>query len=225
MGVGNLEKLGFRKGMIFEAIVSTYSHEGRPNAAPMGIRSEDMKHVIMSPFKRTQTYKNMKNKGCAVVNFVADPTTFYQTAFKDEGTGSNAINNLFEKATVVEAPRLKEVDALLEVAVVEAKDVGKRGMIVGRVVHGNIGPSRFRPYCRGGFAVIEAVIHATRIREFLAAGREGETGRLIELVEHYQRLIKRVAPNSEYVTTVDELMARIDRWKREGSGLQPSEVL
>jgi hypothetical protein len=221
----DLEKFGFRKGMIFEAVVSTYSHEGRPNAAPMGITSEDLKHVIMRPFKRTQTYENMNSRKCAVVNFIADPTTVYQTAFKDEATVRNAVNNFFEKATVVEAPRLKEIDAFLEVAVVEAKDEGKRGMIVGRVVHGDIGPSRFRPYCRGGFAVIEAVIHATRIREFLASGRDGEAGRLIELVEYYRGLIERVAPNSVYVTTVDDIMARIDRWKREERGHQPSKAL
>ena len=221
----DLEKLGFRKGMIFEAIVSTYSHERRPNAAPMGITSEDMKHVIISPFKGTRTYENMNHTRCAVVNFIADPITVYQTAFKDEATIRNAINTLFEKATVVEAPRLKEVDAFLEVTVVEAKDEGQRGILVGRVVHWNIRPSRFRPYCRGGFAAIEAVIHATRIREFLASGREDEAERLIELVKHYQGLIERVAPNSEYGKTVDEIMARIDRWKREGSGRQPSEAL
>ena len=216
----DLEKLGFAKGMIFESIVSTYSREGRPHAAPMGVTSEDMKHVILTPFKKTQTYKNMEKRRCAVVNFLADPATFYKTAFKDEAAVSNCVNNFFEKATVVDAPRLKEVDAFLEVSVVESTNEGNRGMIVGRVVHWNICPSRFRPYCRGPFAVIEAVIHATRIREFLAAGREGEAGRLIELVEYYQRLIERVAPDSEYVKTVDEIMARIELWKRKGRGLK-----
>lgn len=211
----DLEKLGFIKGMTFESIVSTYSHGGRPNAAPMGITSEDMKHVIISPFKRTQTYKNINNKGCAVVNFIANPTTFYQTAFKDEGTVNTHVNNFFEKATVVDAPRLKKIDAFLEVSAVESTDDGTRGMIIGRVVHWKIFPSRFRPYCRGAFAVIEAVIHATRIREFLALGNEADAGRLIELVEYYQRLIERVAPNSEYAKTVDEIMARIEVWKRK----------
>ncbi len=221
----DLEKLGFRKDMIFEGIVSTYSHEGRPNAAPMGITSEDLKHVIISPFKGTQTYENMKYTRCAVVNFLADPTTFYQTAFKDEATVRNAVNTLFEKATMVEAPRLKETDAFLEVAVVESTDGGDRGILVGKVVHWDIGSSRFQPYCRGGFAAIEAVIHATRIRKFLTSGREDEAERLIELVKHYQGLIDRVAPNSVYEKTVDDIMARIDRWKREERSRQQPEVL
>jgi hypothetical protein len=212
-----LEKLGFVRGVIFETIVSTYSPDGRPNAAPMGVISEDMRHVIISPFKTTQTYTNLKDCGFAVINFVADASTFYKTAFKNETEDSAYGDAFFKKAEFVDAPKLKEVEAFLEVSVVKLHEGENRAQVICRIDRWEKGISQFRPYCRGEFATIEAIIHATRIREFLIQGIESETKRLIELVEYYQCLISRVAPDSGYSKIIEEVIARIDVWKEKSS--------
>lgn len=219
-----LEELGVIKGVIFEAIVSTYSPDGRPNAAPMGVVSDDMRHLVISPFTTTQTFTNLKRGGCAVVNFVIDASTFYKTAFKDEGVESAYGDDFFTRAEVVDAPRLKDVDALLEVSVVKLHEGENRAQVICRIDRWERGASRFQPYCRGGFAVIEAIIHATRIRMFLSQGSEGEARRLMELVEYYQRLISRVAPDSEYSRIIEDVIARIDDWKERASLKESSFV-
>lgn len=219
-----LEELGFVRGMIFETIVSTYSLEERPNAAPMGVVSDDMRHVVISPFTTTQTFTNLKRGGCAVVNFVADASTFYKTAFKNEGVESAYGDDFFERAEVVDAPRLKDVDALLEVSVVKLQEEENRAQVICRIDRWERGTSRFQPYCRGGFAVIEAIIHATRIRMFLSQGSEGEARRLMELVEYYQQLISRVAPDSAYSRIMGDIITRIEVWKERSSLKESSFV-
>jgi hypothetical protein len=79
----SLTKLGLKKGMIFETIVTT-SNNKIPNAAPMGITTEDMKHLIIQPYKSSQTYENLLLTNLAVVNFIDDPWLFYRTALKDD---------------------------------------------------------------------------------------------------------------------------------------------
>lgn len=72
--------------------------------------------------------------------------------------------------------------------------------------------------------MIEAIIHATRIRMFLSQGREGEARRLMNLVEYYQRLIARVAPDSEYSRIIEDVIVRIDVWLEKSSLTESSIV-
>ncbi len=210
-----LEELGFQKRMIFESIVSTYSPEGQPNAAPMGVETEDLMHLVLRPYTTTQTYANLKHHGCAVVNFLTDATIFYKTAFKPEEGGPLANAEWFERAEVVKAPRLRAVDALLEVSVVELRDEEPRAHATCRVDRWERVASRFQPYCRGTFAVIEAIIHATRIQMLLAHDRESEAERLKKLMEHYQQLTTRVAPDSEYPRIIEDLLAKTAHWREQ----------
>ena len=219
-----LDELGLARGVIFEAIVSTYSPEGRPNAAPMGVVSDDMRQLVISPFTTTQTFTNLKRGGCTVINFVADASTVYKTAFKNEGGESVCGDVFFQRAEVVDAPRLKDVDALLEVSVVKLHEEETRAQVICRIDRWQQSASRFQPYCRGGFAVIEAIIHATRIRMFLSQGSEGEARRLMNLVEYYQRLIARVAPDSEYSRIIEDVIVRIDVWLEKSSLTESSIV-
>lgn len=208
-----LEALGFRRGVIFEAIVSTYSPRGQPNAAPMGVLTEDLTQLVLRPYTTTRTYANLKHRGCAVVNFVTDATTFYRTAFKPEEEKSMTRADWFERAEVVAAPRLREVDALLEVSVVELRDEEPRAHVTCRIDRWERDASRFRPYCRGTFAAIEAIIHATRIQMLLAHGQMREAEKLIELVEHYHQVTTRVAPDSEYPRIIEDLLAKTTWWR------------
>jgi hypothetical protein len=50
-----------------------------------------------------------------VVNFIADASTVYKTAFKNETVDRTYDDDFFEKSEAVDALRLKEVDAFLSV--------------------------------------------------------------------------------------------------------------
>ena len=51
--------------MIFEAVVTTLSPDGRTHVAPMGVRYRESL-VILKPFKPSTTLDNILATGCAV---------------------------------------------------------------------------------------------------------------------------------------------------------------
>jgi len=110
--VTSLDDLGFLKGSIGETIVSTYSSDGQPNAAPMGVVIEGHERLLIRPYVSSLTYRNLQAKRCAVVNVTSNPEMFYLTAFKEANPDGKLSPELFEKAETVDAPRLRAADAL-----------------------------------------------------------------------------------------------------------------
>ncbi|UCH01898.1 MAG: DUF447 family protein [Candidatus Bathyarchaeota archaeon] len=204
-----LATLGFKKGWIFEAIVAT-SYNAVPNAAPMGVTTYDMEHIIIRPYKSTQTYTNLVANMCATINITTDPQLFYKTAFKKRRINSLPPTLFVE--TTIGAPRLRGADAYIEASVdkIEENDQN-RANVTCKVERIKIINDDLRLYCRGLFAVLEGIIHTTRIEEFLSKGREDEANRLIEKVKYYQGLIERVSPLSDYTAIMDKLFTRITK--------------
>jgi hypothetical protein len=81
--MANLSDLGFKAGVISEAIVTTYNADGSANAAPMGLKLIDEVHLSMSVFNSSKTCQNLKAKKSAVVNLTSDIDVFYKSAIKD----------------------------------------------------------------------------------------------------------------------------------------------
>jgi hypothetical protein len=67
-------------------------------------------------------------------------------------------------------------------------------------------------YCRAPYILMETLIHATRVREFVLKGLKDETVELLKLIENYMSLIHRVAPDSRYETMTNLIVENlIDR--------------
>ncbi|MEM3538227.1 MAG: DUF447 family protein [Nitrososphaerales archaeon] len=207
----SLSDLGFIKNCIFEAIVSTYNIKNLPNAAPMGVITDDMHKLIIKPYTTSQTYRNLLSQKCAVINITSDPLVYYKTAFKDIND-SNILLDWFEKANRVNAPKLKNADAYIEVRVTKIENKKDRAKVLCEVV--DIVPVKITPkaYCRATFAVIESIIHTTRIKVFFLKDKR-KTEELIRLVKYYETLVRRVAPSSIYSDIMKENLKRIEAWK------------
>ena len=214
----NLTNLGFLKGAIMETIVSTYNANEQPNAAPMGIKTEDMKHIVIQPYTSSMTYANLQSKRCAAINVTSNPELYYRTAFKEANPGGRTPLEWFEKVETVDAPGLRMADAFVEVSVLDIKSLGAERAEVSCDVQ-LIKTSSLLPkvYCRATFATIESIIHATRVKLFLAGDRQKQeqARRLIELIEHYNAIVNRIAPNSRYSAIMADLTQRINSWKDE----------
>jgi len=212
----NLANLGFLRETTVEVIVSTYGANGQPNAAPMGVRTEDMKHIVIRPYMSTVTYANLQSKRCAVINVTSNPELYYRTAFKEANPEGQMPSEWFEKAETVDAPRLCMADAFVEVSVVDIKSLGaERAEVLCDVKLVRASSLLPKAYCRATFATIEAIIHATRVKVFLAEDEEKqrEARRLMGLIEHYHALVNRVAPNSNYSAIMADLTERINKWR------------
>jgi hypothetical protein len=216
--MNSLANLGFLENIILETIVSTYNANGEPNAAPMGVKTEDMKHLIIRPYTSSLTYANLQSKQCAVVNITSNPELYYRTTFKEVNPKGRIPSEWFEKAEKVDAPKLRVADAFIEVSVIDINlSEAERATVlcdVQLVKAPNLLP---KAYCRAVFATIEAIIHATRVKLFLKGDQEKrkEAYRLIGLIDHYSALVSRVAPDSRYSAIMADLKKRIDSWKVE----------
>jgi hypothetical protein len=219
-----LADLGFSRDMIAETILSTYDAQRQVNAAPMGVTIKNAKQIVLRIYTSSLTYKNLQVKRCAVVNVVTDPDLFYQTAFKYNETKSSLPREWFEKAELVDAPRLRKAEAHIEVdvdAVRHLKD--GRAEITCEVKL--IRASKILPkvYCRALFATIEAIIHATRVEVFMKHGdreKKEQALKLIELIGECNNVVNRVAPNSRYSEIMEDLTEHINSWRVEGESLR-----
>jgi hypothetical protein len=221
--MANLDDLGFLKDTIGETIVSTYSADGQPTAAPMGVVIESNEQLRIRPYISSLTYKNLQTKRCAVVNVTSNPELFYLTAFKEANPDGKLPPDLFEKAETVDAPRLRTADATVEVLVDEAGSFStERAEFLCNVQLVKASKKLPKVYCRAQFATIEAIIHATRIKPFLRGNKQEQERafRLLELVEICQDVVNRTAPKSRYSEIMAELTRRINLWRKESESLR-----
>lgn len=219
----NLYDLGFLKNTIGETIVSTYSADGQPTAAPMGVVIEINERLLIRPYISSLTYRNLQAKRCAVVNLTSNPELFYLTAFKEANPDGKLPPDLFEKAETVDAPRLRAADATVEVSVDETGSFStERAEFLCNVKLVKASKKLPKVYCRAQFATIEAIIHATRIKPFLRGDKQEQKQaiKLLELVDVCQLVVERTAPNSHYSEIMADLTQRINLWRNESESLR-----
>lgn len=210
-----LSSLGIRKKRIYEVVVSTYNQNGKPTAAPMGLRALDTKMFLIRPYVSTSVYRNLHDTQCGVVNITTSPGLFFRTTFKNEQRRLALPRRWFTCGKTVNAPRIKSAEGHIEFIVKHldfenedrARYTCKSSLIEAR-------RSFPRPYCRSNFALIECIIHATRIKPFLSDGRRAEAEKLMDLVEYYKQLTDRVAPSSEDARMMSELSNLVGTWRK-----------
>ncbi len=212
-----LADLGFQNGVIVETVVSTYNAKITPNAAPMGITMEDAQHVTIKLFTTSSTYKNLKTKKCAVINVTCDIEVFYRTAFKEANPKGKVPPEWFEKAETGEAPRLSMADAFVEVSVISLKPLGEEkaeAFCDVKLVKASVGNFP-KVYCRAFSATLEAIIHATRVKNFLSGSKDQQKQavKLLETIENCRDIVNRVAPNSRYSEIMVDLDKMISLWR------------
>jgi hypothetical protein len=211
-----LDMLEVDLGFIYEVVVSTSDIDGSPNAAPMGIqfvadhKSNENKKILVRPYKSTTTYKNLISRREAVINVTSDPEIFYKSLSKREAAQVNALKSLFQMAKTVKPPRIKGCDAYIEVSVEDSNNASSkdedRGEILCEIKLVQVEKPAAKLYCRAPHALIETMIHATRVSELISEGSINEANQLLELIDRYGDLIHRVAPGSRYDTMADAII-------------------
>jgi hypothetical protein len=206
-----LSDLGFRKGIIAEAIVSTYNPDGSSNAAPMGIFMIDDQHVAVNFYNSSQTLVNVKvNKG-AVLNLTRDIETYYRTAFKDANPDGKVPEDCFIVAEAVKAPMLWSAEATVEVSLEDLATLDFERTRVIFKVHRVVSVPRYpQVYCRAFGVTVEAIINATRVEAL--SGIKTEQKRIEELLKQIEvchAVVCRVAPDSTYAAIMEDMMKKV----------------
>src|SRR4030042_4180457 len=115
--MAKLTDLGFSKDIVVETILSTYNPDGQPNAAPIGILMKNEQCVTIKLYKTSSTYQNLVSRRCGVINITSDPEVFFLSAFKEANPNAKIPYEWFEKADILDAPKLHSADATVEISI------------------------------------------------------------------------------------------------------------
>jgi hypothetical protein len=170
----------------------------------MGITPLRGGKVAIRPYTDTATYRNLLRTGCATINFSSDPLLYYFSALKF--LKAECLKGMFKRSDAVDSPELRKADAVLSVDVERIRGEGKKRALFECSVLSIRGPKvkSVEPYSRAPHALMECIIHATRIKPY-AESDLNEAKRLLSLIEHHRSIISRVAKYSTYAQAADEI--------------------
>ena len=146
----DIEEFGIHEG-ISEVIFTTMSHEGIPNAAPIGLHMKNGK--LFTRIYNSKTLDNILGNPVACANIVDDPVLFVRSALSDIEPG---------KIEFIEGfPVMK--DALGWIIFDCRWQKGENVSVVDlSPIKSKISRRTIKPINRGFNSIIEATIHATR---------------------------------------------------------------
>ncbi len=215
--MAKLTDLGFSKDVIVETILSTYNSDGQPTAAPMGTTMENEQRIAIKLYNSSLTQKNLQLNRCAAINVTSNIDMFYRTAFKEANPQSTLPTEWFEKAETVNAPKLRNADAVIEISVAKMTPIDEeRTEAICNVQLIRAQKTFPQVYCRAFSATLEAIIHATRVKVFLAGNekQKAQALRLMENIEACSDIVHRVAPKSRYAEIIADIAGMVNSWRK-----------
>jgi len=201
-----IEHVGIESDVIYEGILTTFNEEHSVNIAAMGFTYSGGLFTL-KPFKTTRTYKNIMRTGKCTLNLFTSAISFFTATFKELSD---------DKFTIIEAdnwPHLKEAHACIDLIVVGTRNFDERAEIICKPVRitFNRKKKEVLVFTRVEHSLVEATIHATRVLAFLQQGKIEEAMELRRLIEHYFRLIQRIAPKSKHLVYIKRLVEYLDK--------------
>jgi hypothetical protein len=160
---------------LIETVVTTTGSDGVVNCAAMGVRWGE-EELVFWPFDATQTLRNLRAHGEAVVHLTDDVLLFVQAALGHPEPPMRA-------AGVIAGSVIEDVNAWREVVVADITPDGPRSRVRTRVVASGTGPRQPQGLCRARHAAVEASILASRMRWLGAEHVVAELDRLQDLVD------------------------------------------
>lgn len=188
-----LKKIGMQRGWIYEVIISTY-HDNDPHAAPIGVWTDDFVTLRMEIYKNTRTIKNILTCREFSVNLGSDVMVFYEALFEKARIA-------YEKASQVKAPFIKGSPAVIESQLKEVQEQEKTFSLTATPVHVQIN-GKINLINRAEALALESLIIATKLPHLPA-------GDLKESLKENYRIIKKVAPGSQYEKILAMLFERL----------------
>lgn len=205
-----LEKLGMIPNCIYETIFTTYNTDFTPNAAPIGITTPDMKKIIAKIYSTSQTYRNILEKKCVVINITNDVSLFFQTSLDKKSLEKET--KIFKKSKNINAPILIPASAYIEATVDNIQKIDeKRFKIILSIKDAEIVDPCATPICRAPNLILESIIHATRIEAYKREGETKKAEQLIDQVKSYKELVSRIAAGTKYQEIMEKTWKRIQQ--------------
>lgn len=211
--------MGIVDGHVYEALVSTYGENQTPHLYPVGVIFSPKKtgDFIVRPPQKSHTYANLNSGRCGVLNVTFDAEVLFRAAFEEARPNWEYPHNWFDKAAMVDAPRLRHSEAHIEFSVIQIENDGsERAIAVCRSRNITYHDSFPKPYSRANFAAFEAVLQGLLVRELYSRSELSEAEEAAARLRYYSSLISKTAPDSVQVRIVEDLLSFVDAWRKKG---------
>ena len=143
----------FKKGVLYECIISTKNEDSSYNLAPFGVYIFK-NNVFLKMYKWSRTLKNVLRSRIFVINFVQDGILFLKVLAKEFNDIETFPSENFK------LPVIKNCNAYLECIMEEAKEYKDFYFIKGKILSEKIFNKNF--INRGNYMCIEIAIKLTR---------------------------------------------------------------
>jgi len=169
-------------GGLYEVIVSTSDLNSRPHAAPMGALFLSYDSFVMRSYGETTTLRNLRTIRRGALNVVDDVVVFFNCMFRPQELSFKWSNGI---------PLLRKARAWLVFELEEVIDRGQYYEMHCFVLDAKAVKARPRPICRAEASLLEALIHYTRVKHYVATNRKAEAHELSRLIDHHLSIVER----------------------------------
>lgn len=197
--VPDVYKQLFPAGVTCEVISVTKGVDG-PAAAPLGVTRKGSV-LAVRVFHDTRSYRNIVHTQTVTLNVTRDALAFYRVMYN----GTRLVGSLLAKGDFLV---LAGAEAWVGAKLLDEKDEPEigRSQLTLQPVSAEVGEPVARAYTRADAALLEMLVHSTRIRPFITQKKRGEAEHLVSLMEHYESLLSRIARNTHYHRAAKRLL-------------------
>lgn len=218
----SLEKLGVGKESPSEIVITTFNPDGSPHASTMGVKASGKSKVSLKVFTDTVTYRNLSSSRAAVVNIVKDVELIAGLALRDILNFDDSVLK-FKSSKLVNAPRLENADAFLEIEVESLRrrrildELGESeaAYFVAGVKCIDLQKPCARALRRSESLAIESAVLATKIVVAMKNGKQKNAKHLfLEIAKHKERCaLIGSKQDSHLITSIVESLRRRFGWR------------
>ncbi|MEM3833570.1 MAG: DUF447 family protein [Thermoprotei archaeon] len=196
-----LRELGFSENTYSE-IILVVTRDGEVNAAPIGVKliNDNIMAII---FKDSVTYLGLMGCGECTINVTSDARVFYKFVM-NERIGADELLS----SDIIHVPALKIADAVVEAKVADVIDKGDRAIFYFVPVNFKILRSMPRTFNRAHPAIIEALVHYTRIKPYLTMGLSSEIDKLLERIKMCVDTVRHSTRDTELLNIANDILLK-----------------
>jgi len=204
-----LRELGFSEETYGETILVVVINN-KINATPIGVKLINDNLMQATIFKDSLTYLGLMNNKECTINITSDARVFYKLVMNEELKTDELM--LSEN---INTPALKFADAVIETKVINVIDKIDRAIFYFLPVNIKILKSIPKVFNRAHPAIIEALVHYTRIKPYSDMKLFNEVDKLIERIKMCIDTVQHSTKNAELLTIASNILNNAIKLKSE----------
>lgn len=228
----NYKDFGLEKGNLYEILATTFSIANKkeiiePNTACMGIKVNEKNKIQITPFHTTTTYRNLKDNGYLVINFVNDIYLYALAALKSPEYSDEFRLNQYIYLSLKKRgrnkfrtfPILKSSWGFLigettkEIENIKKDNYGESlsSTFEIKIFYSEKNKESFKLFNRAENLALEAIVLATKLKVAKNSNNNELYEKLIKQIQSYMEIIRRIGKNQHALKAIELVGKYIDK--------------